>query len=126
LRLAVDQIFANCQTKQFEIAVQVKATCQLTSRSTEVMECRYNVRRGESLEAKSPIELQGAVNKDESIAISADRDTVAKRNVHVDSVQVMVFSRIEKTALFGFWNCGIRTKGGWKLATVNPFAIMTD
>jgi hypothetical protein len=35
---------------------------------------------------------------------------------------------VEKTALFGFWSCGIRTEGGGKLATatVNPFAITSD
>ncbi len=66
------------------------------------------------------------VDKDESIAISANRDTVAKCNVHVNSVQVTVFSVIEQTAAFGFWICGIRTKGGEKLATVNPFAVMMD
>jgi hypothetical protein len=92
----------------------------------EEMECRYNVRRGESLEAKSLVVSRGAVDKDESIAISANRDTVAKCDVHVDSVKVMVFSVIEQTALVGFWNCGIRTKGGGKLAAVNPFTIMTD
>ncbi len=66
------------------------------------------------------------MNKDKSIAISANRVTVTKRDVHVDSIQVTVLSAIGPTALFGFWNCGIRTKGGGKLATVNPFTIMTD
>jgi hypothetical protein len=70
--------------------------------------------------------LRGGVNKDESIAISADRDTVAKHNVHVNSVKIMVFGAIEQTALFGFWNCGIRTKRGGKLTTVDPFTITTD
>ncbi len=124
--LAIDQIFADRQTKQFEIAVQVKATCQQTSHSTEETECRYNVRWGESLEAKSPIVSCDTVNEDESIAISANRDTVAKHADHVDSIQGMVFSAIEWTASFGFWNCGVRTKGGEKLATVNPFTITTD
>jgi hypothetical protein len=70
--------------------------------------------------------LRGAVDEDESIAISANKDTVAKCNVHVDSIQVTVFGAIEQTALFGFWNCGIRTKGGGRLATIDPFAITTD
>jgi hypothetical protein len=96
--------------------------CQQTSCSTEETECRYNVRQGESLK----VVLRGTVNKDESILISANRDTVAKCNVHVDSIQVTVFSAIEQAAAFGFWKCGIRTKGGGKLTTVHPFSVMTD
>jgi hypothetical protein len=90
------------------------------------MECRYNVCRGESLKAKSLVVSRGAVNEDESISISTNRDTVVKHDVHVDSIQAMVFSAIEQAAAFGFWNGGIRTKGGEKLATVHPFSVTTD
>jgi hypothetical protein len=90
------------------------------------MECRYNVCRGESLKAKSLVVSRGAVNEDESISISTNRDTVVKHDVHVDSIQAMVFSAIEQAAAFGFWNGGIRTKGGGKLATVHPFSVTTD
>ncbi len=68
----------------------------------------------------------GTVNKDESIAIAADCDTVPKCNVHVDNVKVKVHRMIKSATMLGLQNGGIRAKGGWKFTAINPFAVATD
>jgi hypothetical protein len=66
------------------------------------------------------------VNKDERIAITADSDTVSKSNVHVHSVEVIVFCRIKEATLFGLRNSCIRAKGEGKLASIDPLSVLAD
>ncbi len=66
------------------------------------------------------------IDKDESITKPANQDTVSKGNIHVDGIQVKLCCTVESAALLGFRNCGIRSKGGGKLVTIDPIAIPTD
>jgi hypothetical protein len=83
LGLAINEIFADRQTKNFQVTVGVKATCQQTSRSPEEAKSRDDVSRRESLETKQPIVMCGLVSKDVSITKSANGDTVAEHSIHV-------------------------------------------
>ncbi len=74
--LAINEIVADSQTKELEITVRVEAACQRPSCSSEKAKRRDDVCGIESLEAKSTIVMGGAVNKDESKAITADSNTV--------------------------------------------------
>ena len=99
---------------------------QITSHGTEEVKGRNNVGGRESLEAKGPIVSSGTVDEDESIAIATNDDTVPKRNIHVDSVEVTVSHTIKTTTMLDLWNGGIKAKGGWKLTAINPLVILTD
>jgi hypothetical protein len=54
------------------------------------------------LQAKSPIVMGGAVNKDKRIAIIANSDTVSEHDVHVHGIEVIVFCLIKEATLLAF------------------------
>jgi hypothetical protein len=122
--LAINKILADGQTEELEIIVQIEAAHQRPSCSSEKANRRVDVLGREGLQAESPIITGSRVNKDERIAITANRDTVFERDVHVHDVKVIVFCTIKETTSFGLWNCCIRAKGERKLAAINPLSIL--
>jgi len=61
----------------------------------EEAESRKDVRSREGLKTKIPVVPRSAVNENKSITIPADGNTVSKRKVHVDCVEIPIFPPIE-------------------------------
>jgi hypothetical protein len=80
----------------------------------------------ESLEAKSPVVTSCAANKNKSIKVTADSNSVPKGNVHMHSVKLTVPGVIKGGTLLGFWTGGIGTQRGRELASIDPFPATTD
>jgi hypothetical protein len=66
-----------------------------------------------------------AIHKDKGIFITADREAVTKRNVHVNGIQVEILGFVEQKTMLGFGNGSKGTQQWGKFATVNSFAIGT-
>jgi hypothetical protein len=94
--------------------------------SSEEAKSRKDVRGREGLKTKIPVVPRSAVNENKSIAISADGNTVSKCNVHVDCVEIFVFTPIEWFAAMRLGDRGIRANRGRELATIDPRAIPAD
>jgi hypothetical protein len=86
---------------------------------SEEAKSRKDVRSREGLKTKIPVVPCSAVNENKSITIPADSNTVSKRNVHVDCVEIPIFPPIEWFAAMGLGDRGIRAKRGRELAAID-------
>ena len=86
---------------------------------SEEAKSRKDVRSREGLKTKIPVVPRSAVNENKSITIPADGNTVPKRNVHVDCVEIPIFPPIEWFAAMGLGDRGIRAKRGRELAAID-------
>jgi hypothetical protein len=122
----IDEILANGSSKKLGIAVTIETLCKGTSGGPKETECQKDAIQGQSLKSKHPIVPSAPVHQNEGISKATNGKTVAKSNIHTNSIQVEIPRAVMRLATFGFRNSSKRTKRGRKFATVNPFTIPTD
>jgi hypothetical protein len=113
-------------SKEFSITVTIKAPSQRTCCGMKFSNGTKDAVQQEILKTKQPLVLCCVIDEDESIAKLANREAVAKHNVHVDHIEVAVLGPLKRLTTFSFGDRPEHPKGWGKLAAIYPFTIVAD